>query len=80
MTRRRSRDSATAYSISAFTRPVNFYRNGELLWGEEEKPGNSVAAPMVTKVLTPYYDLQGRPVVNPMRGIYIKDGKKVVVK
>ena len=28
----------------------------------------------------PYYDLQGRPVVNPTRGIYIKDGNKVVIK
>ena len=27
----------------------------------------------------PYYDLQGRPVVNTMRGIYIKDGKKVII-
>jgi hypothetical protein len=26
-----------------------------------------------------YYDLQGRPVVNPTRGIYIKDGKKVII-
>ena len=29
-------------------------------------------------VVTPYYDLQGRPVVNPTRGIYIKDGRKVI--
>ena len=28
---------------------------------------------------TPYYDLMGRPVANPMRGIYIKDGKKMAV-
>lgn len=28
---------------------------------------------------TPYYDLQGRPVDNPIRGIYIKDGKKTYV-
>ena len=28
---------------------------------------------------TPYYDLQGRPVANPARGIYIKDGRKVVL-
>ena len=28
----------------------------------------------------PYYDLQGRPVAAPTRGIYIKDGKKVVIK
>ena len=31
-------------------------------------------------VITPYYDLQGRPVAHPTRGIYIKDGKKVVIK
>ncbi len=29
---------------------------------------------------TPHYDLQGRPVSNPTRGIYIRDGKKVVIK
>ena len=29
--------------------------------------------------LTPYYDLQGRPVAAPTRGIYIKDGKKVII-
>ena len=27
----------------------------------------------------PYYDLQGRPVAAPTRGIYIKDGKKIAV-
>lgn len=26
-----------------------------------------------------YYDLMGRPVVNPTRGIYVKDGKKIAV-
>ena len=31
-------------------------------------------------VLTPYYDLQGRPVAAPTRGIYIKDGKKVIIR
>ena len=60
--------------------PISFYRNGVLLWGKEEQSGNSVAAPMINKVLTPYYDLQGRPVAAPMRGIYIKNGKKVVIK
>lgn len=29
--------------------------------------------------ITPYYDLQGRKVANPTRGIYIKDGKKIAV-
>ena len=28
---------------------------------------------------THYYDLQGRPVAAPTRGIYIKDGKKIAV-
>ena len=28
---------------------------------------------------TPYYDLQGRKVAHPTRGIYIKDGKKVIL-
>ena len=27
----------------------------------------------------PYYDLQGRPVANPTRGIYIRNGKKIAV-
>jgi hypothetical protein len=29
--------------------------------------------------LIPLYDLQGRPVAAPTRGIYIKDGKKVII-
>lgn len=28
----------------------------------------------------PTYDLQGRPVTNPQKGIYVKEGKKVLVK
>ncbi len=59
--------------------PISFYRNGELLWSKEEKPGTSIAAPVINKAPTPYYDLQGRPVANPTRGIYIKDGKKVII-
>jgi hypothetical protein len=27
-----------------------------------------------------FFDLQGRKVKNPTKGLYIKDGKKVVVK
>ena len=30
--------------------------------------------------LIPYYDLQGRPVAAPTRGVYIKDGRKVIFK
>lgn len=37
--------------------------------------------PLIPKTSgTPYYDLQGRPVANPTRGIYIKDGRKVILK
>lgn len=32
------------------------------------------------RIDAPYYDLMGRKVANPTRGIYIKDGKKVAIK
>ena len=38
---------------------------------------DSIAAP---ENHSPYYDLQGREVAYPTRGIYIKDGRKVVIK
>ena len=68
------------FSPEAVGTPLSFYRNGVLLWGKEVKPGTSVAAPMVNQTPTPYYDLRGRPVANPTRGIYIKDGRKVILK
>lgn len=39
----------------------------------------SITPVMNDKGGTPYYDLMGRPVANPTRGIYIKDGRKVVI-
>ena len=59
---------------------LSFYRNGELLWGEEYNPNTSITLPKVSNPDTPYYDLQGRKVENPVRGIYVKDGKKVLIK
>lgn len=45
-----------------------------------QKNGTNVDVPQhLSAPSTPYYDLQGRPVVNPARGIYIKDGKKIAV-
>lgn len=79
------------YNTPAFHRPedyngfspiddlINFYRNGVLLWGKEYNPNSSVARPKTNNSDTPYYDLQGRPIANPTRGIYIKDGKKTFV-
>ncbi len=40
---------------------------------------NSVVPVVNDKGDTPYYDLLGRPVANPTRGIYIKDEKKIAV-
>ena len=60
--------------------PINFYRNGELLWGEEYNPNTSVVLPKANNVASPYYDLKGRKVESPVRGIYIKDGRKVAIK
>ncbi len=58
---------------------INFYRNGELLWDEECELETSVVLPKANDDAFPYYDLMGRPVANPTRGIYIKDGRKVVI-
>ena len=41
---------------------------------------SSISSITSDAALTPYYDLQGRPVAAPTRGVYIKDGKKVVIK
>ena len=60
--------------------PVEFYRDGVLLY-QRFKKGNPHSGIDVGSQTCPYdyYDLQGRPVTNPTRGIYIKDGKKRVV-
>lgn len=60
--------------------PVEFYRDGVLLY-QRFKRGNPHSG---IDTISPtyhygYYDLQGRPVANPTRGIYIKDGRKVVI-
>ena len=40
----------------------------------------SISPTVAPNTDAPYYDLQGRPVAHPTRGIYIKDGKKVAIK
>ena len=39
----------------------------------------SISSTQSDAIVTPYYDLMGRPVAHPTRGIYIKDGRKVVI-
>ena len=54
-----------------------------MLYQQEEgvlwKDNTGFTIPTTEKPLTPYYDLQGRPVAYPTRGIYIKDGRKVAI-
>ena len=65
------------------------YINADSSWGDlwivnesDWKNGNyeNEVKDINIEIQTSYYDLQGRPVAHPTRGIYIKDGKKVVIK
>lgn len=47
---------------------------------EVKMQGNTSVATILKETITPYYDLMGRPVANPTRGLYIRDGKKIVVE
>lgn len=60
--------------------PVEFYRDGVLLYQRFKRgnPHSGIDADSKTYSCD-YYDLMGRPVANPTRGIYIKDGRKVVI-
>ncbi len=46
---------------------------------EVKMQGNTSVATILKETITPYYDLTGRKVARPTRGIYIKDGRKVVL-
>ena len=46
----------------------------------EETTGISNAAVETTEDDGTYYNLQGVRVMNPQKGIYIKNGKKIVIK
>lgn len=61
--------------------PVEFYLNGVLLY-QRFKRGNPHSGIDMGSQTRPYdyYDLQGRKVAHPTRGIYIKDGRKVILK
>lgn len=62
----------------------DIYINADSSWGNlclinYSEWGNRVDMVKVESS-TSYYDLQGRKVTNPTRGIYIKDGKKVAIE
>ena len=46
---------------------------------EVKVQGSTSVDAVLKETIAPYYDLMGRPVANPTRGIYIKDGRKVVL-
>ena len=39
----------------------------------------SISPTVASNTDVPYYDLQGRPIAHPTRGIYIRNGKKVIL-
>ena len=62
-----------------------FAKSVTLEWGEEELFGDNIATgidgiQLVFPNKKDYYDLQGRKVEHPQKGVYIVNGKKVVVK
>ena len=70
------------HGISTYTPtyvPVKFCRNNICLYHLDQKQTSNVCRENM-QFSTPYYDLQGRPVANPACGIYIKDGRKVILR
>ena len=57
-------------------------KNGQTIWGYQTAASTGIEQIVNRKsVNSKYYDLQGRPVTEPQRkGIYIQNGKKVVIK
>ena len=46
---------------------------------EVKVQGSTSVDTVLKETIAPYYDLMGRPMANPTRGIYIRDGRKVVL-
>lgn len=46
---------------------------------EVKVKGSTSVDAVLKETIAPYYDLMGRPVANPTRGIYIRNGHKVVL-
>ena len=59
--------------------PIRFCQDGELLWDKFRITETKVVVWEESPTTPTHYDLQGRKVAHPTRGIYVKDGKKVVL-
>lgn len=75
--------------LSSFVLPGNYYILNACYIGDNMIYDSSIAKPLPASIknatsdnqsLPYYYDLQGRRVKSPTKGLYIKNGKKVVVK
>ena len=78
-------------ALAVIVPSVETYINDDSTWGDlqifstndwyeyQEKWNGIENSSLDSKTSSPYYDLQGRKVANPTRGIYIKDGRKVVI-
>ena len=60
---------------------LNLMDENGIHWGTKIE-GTTIADNILStdNTLPPYYDLLGRPVANPEHGIYVKEGRKVVIK
>ena len=62
---------------------VHFERNGEVLydvWPKKETPSGITIKDSQTASQGTLFDLQGRMIAKPQKGIYIKNGKKILIK
>lgn len=71
--------TATLKGMRAFFRvPAN--ATARITIDGEEITGIENAVESSKLIVESYYDLQGRKVVNPMKGLYFANGKKVIIK
>ena len=65
--------------VCVYSRSIDQYGNASD-WTMKKIHLMNIDSIAVPENHSPYYDLQGREVAYPTRGIYIKDGRKVVIK
>lgn len=66
------------YADASQARVTYFVLSGE--YNEEETTGVGEVRGEKEKVRGNVYDLQGRRIANPAKGVYIKNGKKIIIK
>lgn len=83
--------TATSYTFNDLNSTSIYYLrvraitpSGLSRWSDEQTidmvTGTTPVLPVLNAPAGTYFDLQGRPVATPAHGLYIRDGKKVMVK